>query len=151
MTPRSALTPYLRGNAWWARVPNLDGDGVRRPLGIYGKDNKPLASEACLFLVWLRNRRNAFLLDAIRTGKTTAGRAFSAYAENRLDAFERDLRDAAGDVDLEPYVMRWQKELARRKRPNAETRAVYLRQVRTLMPAGEPFRRSAFTKQRVRA
>lgn len=150
MTPRPVLSPYLRGNAWWARVPVIDGVGVRRPLGIYGKDSRGVAAEACQFLVWLRNRRNAFLLDAIHSGRTSAGKAFSAYAANRLDAFTDELRQAAGDADLEPYVAKWQRELERRKRPSPATRATYLRQLRTLIPAGQPFRRSQFTRQRVR-
>lgn len=147
MTPRSRLAPYLRGNAWWARVPKLPGDGVRMPLGILGKQNKALAQECCDFLVWLRNRHRAFLLGEIHAKRATIGAAFEAFTANTLDDYERELRDGPSDVNLEPLVAKWQKELERRKKPIASERAKYLRQVRTLIPAGAVFRRSAFTAQ----
>jgi integrase len=83
-------------------------------------------------------------LDAIITGRATLPRAFDSRHD--LKALVRDM----DDVDLEPFVVRWQKELARKGTANPETRAKYLKQVRRLMPAGEPFLRSRFTKQAIR-
>lgn len=147
---RLTPAPFLRGNSWWARVPRLGAHAVQKPLGVIGAEHRDVALEVCRFLGWLRGRREAYLLEAIASGKTSAGTAYTAYTGNRLDQFITELRDGITDVDLEPYVKRWQKELERRKRPNPDTRAKYLRQVRTLVEEGTPLRRSAFTKQRIR-
>lgn len=147
---RVSPSPFLRGQSWWARIPRLEHTAIQRPLGVFGSGNSDVALEVCRFLAWCKGRRDAFLLEQIATGKVVAGMAYTAYIENRLPAFVTELREGVKDVDLEPFVPRWQKELERVKKPNAETRAKYLRQVRTLIPAGEPFRRSVFTKQRIR-
>lgn len=147
---RDKIAPFLRGNMWWARVPRLGELSVQRSLGVSGKENRDVAVEVCTFLRWLRGRRESFLLDQMALGKTPVGDAYTAYIENRLDTYITDLRDGVTDVDLEPYVDRWQKELVRRKKPQAGSRAKYLRQVRTLIVTGKPFKRSQFTKQRIR-
>ncbi|HMC55013.1 MAG TPA: tyrosine-type recombinase/integrase [Gemmatimonadaceae bacterium] len=145
------LNPFLRGAVWWARIPRLEQPSVQRSLDVRGKENRDVALEVVAFLRWLWGRRESFLLDQLASGKCRVGPAYQAYIDGRLDTFTRELRDGVEDVDLEPFVARWQRELERRKKPNAETRAKYLRQVRTLLPAGQPFRRSQFTKQLVRA
>lgn len=145
------VTPFLRGNKWWARVPRLEKWAVQRSLDVGGgKQNRDVALDVCTFLRWLKGRRESFLLDALASGRVRVGPAYTAYVENRLDQFITDLREGVKDADLEPLVAKWQKELERLKKPNAQTRAKYLRQVRTLVPAGQPFRRSQFTKQCVR-
>jgi integrase len=131
-------------------VPRLGARAIQKPLGVVGSDHRDVAVDVCRFLAWLRGRRESFLLDAIAEGKTTAGAAYTAYSDNRLNDFITELREGITDVDLEPQVAKWQRELARRKSPNADTRAKYLHQVRTLIEEGKPFRRSAFTKQRIR-
>jgi integrase len=147
---RVRLNPFLRGEVWWARIPRLEKASVQRSLDVRGKENRDVAVEVCTFLKWLKGRRESFLLDVLAAGRERVGTAYTAYTENRLDQFIIELREGVKDVDLEPFVAKWQKELERRKKPNAQTRAKYLRQVRTLIPAGQPFRRSQFTKQRVR-
>jgi integrase len=144
------VSPFLRGNVWWARIPRLGSDPVQRSLGVSGEKNRDVANAICAFLRWLRDRRESFLLDALATGKAKIGEAHTAYVENRLDAFVSELRDGVRDEDIEPLVARWQRELERKKKPNADTRAKYLRQVRTLIVEGKPYRRSQFTKQRIR-
>lgn len=148
--PRERVTPFLRGNVWWARVPRIGEDWVQRSLGVIGEENRDVAVTVCEFLRWLRARQDAWLLDQLAAGKTPVPAAYRAYTENRLPAFVEELRDGVKDVDLEPYVAKWLKEMERRKRPNAETRAKYVKQVRALIPAGAPFQRSKFTKQAVR-
>lgn len=91
------------------------------------------------------------MLDAMATARTPIVTAYAAYIENRLDEYEARLRSGIADPDLEPYVAKWVKEMERRKRPNAHTRGKYERQVRTLIPAGAPFPRSAFTRQAIRS
>lgn len=143
-------SPFLRGNQWWARVPQIDADAIQRPLGVAGEDNRDVALEVCRFLAWCKGRREIFLLSAMATGRCTVGAAYSAYVDNRMDRFVAELRDGIQDTDIEPYVARWQKELTRKKKPNADSRAKYLRQVRTLLVEGQVFRKSAFTKQAIR-
>jgi integrase len=147
---RVSPAPFLRGNVWWARIPVPEGIAIQRPLGVLGEENRDVAVEVCRFLSWLRGRRETYLLDLIASGKAAAGTAYTAYAANRLDAYITELRDGISDVDLEPWVAKWGKEMERRRKPGAATRAKYLRQVRTLLVVGKPFKRSQFTKQRIR-
>lgn len=149
--PRQYVVPYLRGKVWWARVPRIGEAPVPRSLGITGKDNRDRAVVVCDFLRWLRERGEAWLLDQLAAGKVSVQKAYRAYVDNRLPAFIVELRDGITDTDLEPLVAAWQKELVRQRRPNADTRAKYLRQIRTLIEDGKPFRRSQFTRQRIRA
>lgn len=148
--PRARVTPFLRGNVWWARVPRIGGDSVSRSLGVTGKENRDVADNLGEFLAWLRKRQEAWLLDQIAGNKTTVPLAYRAWVANRLPEFIAELRDGIKDVDVEPFVAKWVRELERRKRPNADTRAKYAKQVRAFIPEGVPFPRSKFTKQAVR-
>lgn len=141
------VTPFLRGRVYWARVPRLELPAVQRSLGTEDAD---IAKEICVFLRWLKGRRESFLLDAIAAGQVSVGAAYTAYAENRLDRFIVEQRDGISDTDLEPYVAKWAKAMQKDGRPAPSTQATYLRQVRTLIEAGKPFPRSLFTKQRIR-
>lgn len=134
---------------WWARVPHLKRDAVQRSLGV---TDEAEAVEVCRFLEWLRGRgaRSAYLLDAMATGKAPILNAYAAYIEHWLEEYESELRHGIADPDLEPYVAKWDREMQRRKRPNAHTRGKYIKQVRTLLPEGVPFPRSAFTRQAIR-
>lgn len=146
MSPR-AITPFLRGRVYWARVPRLEQVPVQRSLNT---TDRAVALEMCRFLEWLRGRRESWLLDQLASKKATVGEAFEAYRENRLAQFIVDLRDGIQDVNIEPLVAAWQKELERVGKPNAAGRAKYLRQVRTFIPEGKPFPASQFKKARVR-
>jgi integrase len=149
--PRVSVTPFLRGNVWWARIPRVGHSAIQRTLGVVGKENRDRAVEVCDFLGWLRKRQDAWLLDQMALGKVEVTPAYRAYLENRLPEFVVELRDGIADVDLEPMLALWQKELTRQKKPSAATRAKYLKQVRTLIPDGQPFKRSQFTRQTIRA
>jgi integrase len=144
-------SPFLRGDRWWARIPRIGRPlGRQRALGVEGKENRALAEDVCLFLRTLKRQQKAYLLEQLEEGKVPVYRAYGAFTAANLDQFIRDLKSGTEDPDIEPHVVRWQKELERRGKPNAESRRKYLRQVRTLIPEGEPFRRSSFTKQRIR-
>lgn len=145
------MKPYLRGATWWARVPRPGLRAVPRSLGVTGKASKDVAADVCRFLAWLANRPDPWLAEQLAAGNLDVRPAYTAYTENRLAEFITEQRLGVTDVDLEPEVARWQDELERRKKPNPDGRAKYLRQVRTLIPAGQPFRRSGFTKARVMA
>lgn len=144
---RTTISPFRRGRWYWARVPQLGKHGVQRALGTADRD---VAVAICAFLRVLRDRRESFLLDQLVEGKTQIGAAYDAFRENRLDEFIRDLREGRRDEDLAPYVAKWQKEMARVRRPRPETRAKYLTQIRTLIPEGKPFPRSKFSSKAIR-
>jgi integrase len=130
--------------AWKARVRHPDGRAR-----VCGCDTESRAT-ARQMEQWARQLYNdrtpqsLAVLDMIVSGRSTLPRAYDARAN--LD----DLLVAANDVDLEPWVDRWQAELKRRKKPGPEQRAKMLMQVRRLIPAGQPFLRSRFTKQAIR-
>lgn len=150
MSPSRKIIPFRRGALWWARVPRLEGKAVQRSLGT---EDSAVAQNTCEFLRWLRARNGhdeAYLLDEMASGKLAVAVAYQAYLDNRLETFVRDRKHGVQDVDLEPFVGKWQKELERRKRPNPRTRGAYLVKVRRLIPEGVPFRRSQFTRQRIR-
>jgi integrase len=147
--PRQYVVPYLRGNVWWVRVPRIGHAPVPRSLGVTGDENKDKALAVCEFLRWCRSRPESWLLDQMASGKVAIQKPYRAWTENRLPSFLDELRAGVTDVDLEPYVAKWQAAMARQKRPNADTRAKYERQVRTLIQSGKPFLRSEFTKSRI--
>lgn len=130
--------------AWKARVRHPDG---RVKVCGCDTDNKATAKQMERWAHQLYSDRTVTalaILDGILTGRTSLPRAFDARYD--LKGLVRDM----DDVDLEPYVAKWQAELARRKKPNAETRQKYEKQVRRLLPKGKPFLRSRFTKQFIR-
>lgn len=153
--PRPRVVPFPRGRQYWARVPRLGAEPRQRALG-----TKDLATarRICGFLREMRDRREAFLLDALADGRAVIGEAFDAFnappapgsAETRLDAYIRELRDGKKDVDLEPFVAGWMREMERVRKPNADSRRKYETQVRTLILKGKPYLRSAFTKKAIR-
>lgn len=142
---RTTVSPFLRGATYWARVPRIGLMSVQRSLGT---GDLAKAREICGFLQAMRTRRESYLLDQLTKPKSpiTVGEAFDAFIENRLEEFISDLREGRRDEDLEPHVAKWLREMERVRKPNAETRANYVRQVRTLIEEGKPFPRSRFTK-----
>jgi integrase len=87
----------------------------------------------------LESRREWELLNAVVDKTITVGELFDAATRNDLQGLRRRL----DDVDLEPHVAQWELWLADRVRP--DTAAHYSAHLRTLIPAGKPFLRSAFT------
>jgi hypothetical protein len=133
---RATIRPFLRGPFWWARIPRLDGQpSTQRSLGVRGTDNRDRAEAVCAVLWALRARREAWILHAMADGKVAVGAMYDAHNARRLDAFIAEQQAAEGDPDLAPMVAAWQKSMAARKRPRAETAAKYVAQVRFPAPA----------------
>jgi len=130
--------------SWKARVRHPDGRSKVCGCDTESRATAKQMEQWAKHLYSDRTPNSLAILDAIVSGRTSLPRAFDGRHD--LKALVRDM----DDMDIEPMVARWQKELERRKKPNAETRAKYLRQVRTLIPAGQPFLRSHFTKTRIR-
>jgi integrase len=143
---------FRRGHYFWTRVPRVDGAAVQRSLGT---GDRELAESIARFLSGLQRRagvQDDWLLGEIAAGRIGAAAAFRAYERNDLGAFLEEAGAIASgwgrDVNLEPYVARWVREMERRKRPTPAVRAKYEQQVRTLVK-GE-FRRSMLTRPRIR-
>ena len=83
------------------------------------------------------------LLDAVAAGRLTVGQVYDAHRHERLAALERSL----DEVDLAAHVAGWQAWLT--DRVATATGARYLAHVRTLIPEGPPYLRSAFTADRI--
>lgn len=142
------MTPFRRGQLFWARIPRVRATSVQRSLGT---GDEQVAKHMCLFLDTLKVRasaEDAWLLDQLAEGKVPARDAYVAFAEGRLPAFVAELKAPTENPDLEPYVARWVRELARRRRPSDGVREKYEAQVRTLITPG--FRKSELTRPRIR-
>jgi len=144
---RYSVTPFRRGKWYWARIPRIGKAGRQRSLGVNSRD---VAQLICAMLETLRGRRESFLLDELAEKRVGFGPVLDAFNESRLDQFIKDLREGRADEDLEPYVAKWQAEMARIGKPTAPTRAKYLGQVRTFLPERIARPRSTFTKRTVR-
>jgi hypothetical protein len=75
----------------------------------------------------------------VLAGQLGFGELYDAYHRDELD----NLRHRLDDVDLADHLAAWQAWFT--DRIAADTAAHYLAYVRTLIPAGAPFWRSAFT------
>lgn len=142
---------YWRGGVAFGRI--IDPAGGPSVVRSYGARTADDAKDTRDFLRNLARQRDAdhrWLWAELYRGRIPVRAAFLAFAVNGLTAFIAERRTAADDTDLEPLVAEWIKELARRREPIPSERAKYERQVRTLIPAGKPFRKSELTKQRIR-
>lgn len=146
---RATIRPFLRGTTWWARVPRLNGPSVQRSLGIRGRDQREAAEAVCAFLWTLKSRRDEWILDEMAAGRVRVGEAYDAHRARRLERFIAERQAGLSDPDLEPMVDRWWRHMQARGRPRLGTAWKYVKQVRTLIPGGKPFPRSALTRRRI--
>jgi hypothetical protein len=77
--------------------------------------------------------------QAVERNELALGELYDRWRMNDLDG----LRVRLADVDLEPEVADWRAWLTDQVHPTTADR--YLAHVRTLLPAGQPYPRSAFT------
>lgn len=104
-----------------------------------GTKDPEQTSELQAFVKWLRTKRKWDALDLIIARKLSIPDAYDAHTDGRLAEVVADLKLAAEDVDLDPFVSEW----AERANP------IYVRQVRALIPAGTPFPASRFSRKEV--
>jgi len=86
-----------------------------------------------------RGRRAWDLLERVADNSLPLAEVFDAYSRNDLDG----LRARIDDVDLAVHVASWTAWLT--DRVSAATRQRYFTHLRTLIPEGKSFQRSAFT------
>ena len=143
------MKPFKRGRLYWARFPREKGKGAQRSLDVGDLDS---AKDRCEFLSWLKRRGNqSWLLGALADGTVEIGPAYTAYIDDTLAAFVERARHGDKDPDLQPKIDQWMREMERRRQPAKRQRDKYLAQIRTCIPAGEPFPASELTRQTVRA
>lgn len=110
--------------------------------GTADKDTAEAMSDMCRAL-GRRGSRDWDLLDRIAERTLDVGTLFDAYQRNDLDG----LRARLADVDLAPYLDRW--EAALKGKTAADTRSRYRTQVETLLVPGQAFPRSRLTPEAV--
>lgn len=146
--------PYRRGKAGWlyVRIPQEDGSLRVRATGSTDWDYAKDVEEACRRL---QRRREWKVLAGILKGEPSFDAVRDAYARENLGA----LVDQANDINLEPHVDEWFQALVLRygntPKPGVQAHRTtpehYRREVRRLIPEGQPFRRSQFTVAALRA
>jgi len=82
------------------------------------------------------------VLARLVDGSLDLVRVHNAYREQRLPRYLDEVEAAARDIDLEPHVDLW---AAESRRLGIKSTEDYLAKVRTLIPAGRPFRRGMLT------
>lgn len=132
---------FYHGTKAWMRVLRSDKRSVR----VSCETSDPAtADEICEMRTALQNRGEFSLVDGL------ADRTISPLAlliEYRKDPMLTEAKKALDDIDLEPLVADWHAWLVNNKLASADR---YIEQVRRLVVPGEPFPRSAFTKQAIR-
>ena len=123
---------------WWVAVPTQASGRVKRSTGT---SDEPTARsmETMLYELGPRKQRAWDLLARVEDGTLTLAALYDAWSRNDLAR----LRARLADVDLEPHVATWASR--HRAKVAADTVAHYTHAVRTLIPSGQPFYRSAFT------
>lgn len=133
---------YRHGRTYWGSLWGRDG---RRKRVSLGTDDHRLARDVEGLLRRLAGRREWALLDAVTDGHYSAGELYDAAIEGEqaLDL----LRARLADVDLNEHIDGWQNWASRRA--SSGTVSKYLLQVRALIPEGEPYPRSTFTRRAI--
>lgn len=122
-------------------------DERRRRQVSLGTADKKIASGIERVLAELREQRRWPLLVAAHSATPfTVGDIFDAYRTEGKAAFDR-LEASLNDVDLNGFVTGWQAWAAKHATPDSVKR--YLQQLRALVPEGQPFPRSGFTRSKI--
>lgn len=137
-------TVYLRGSTWWVRL-SYDGESRRITTGT---DREDLAVDRVrLFYECAKRDRHLTLLSAIAGGRLGLAEFAVAYHTDTIE----QLKQRAADVDLEPLVDRWLRELRHGREVQRDTIQEYESKVRSLMAVGQPCYRSAVTPKLIQA
>ena len=131
-----------RGKVFHAKFRLSTGAWVMRSCGTH---DRALAKAIARMTddLGLRGRQAWYYLDAVAAGRISLSQLYDAYAQNRLEA----LRDSLEDTDLSPLVDEWLSSLRGRLSP--DTMHHYRVHVRSLIPEGRRFPRTAFTFERL--
>ena len=129
---RTSVSPFQHGNSWWARFPVQHGNGRQRTLGT---SDLATATVLCAMLVSLRAQHEWYLLDRLADGTASLSQAYKAWSGPGVANYVQSLRAGPTSIDLEPYVGKWLAQMEKNQVPDVETRKIYKRHVRKLIPA----------------
>lgn len=129
-------TIYPRGKTFFIGVPTRAGRWIKRTTGTR---DKSLANAMSRMIDDLgsRGKRSWYLLDPIASGQLAVAELYDHYSRGELE----QLRELLQDIDLEPRVNHWLHAIRSNVAPDTE--AHYSLYVRSLIPAGKRFPRSA--------
>ncbi len=132
----------LRGRTWFVSIPTRGGIWTKRTTGTR---DKAVAKAMGRMIDDLgpSGKRCWEFLSPIAERALSVPELFDAYTTGTLDG----LRQRLSDVDLESYVEDWLRVVAAHKAP--DTRDHYRLYVRSLLPEGKRFPRSALTHERI--
>ena len=126
------------GTTFYVEVPTRTGGRVKLATGTKHRGTAK-AIERMLIDLGPKGRRAWDLLEAVAGGVLTLGKLYDAFAVDDLDG----LRARMVDVDLSPHVDTWLARIG--EDIAADTRQHYEHLVRSFIPEGKKFERSAFT------
>lgn len=130
----------LRGKTYWGRVKLRDGSNKR--ISLDTKDRN-LAKVFEAMLDQLRAQREWGILSRIANHALTVGEVYDHWREGE-EGIDR-LRLSLSDIDLNQHVEGW--AIWAQRRAGKSTVEKYTRQLRQLIPEGQPFKRSQFSRR----
>lgn len=122
------------------KVPNRHGGWKDRSTGTRHSQTAN-AMQRMVDQLGKEGTRDWELLEAVYYGRLTLGMLYDAWKVHDLDG----LRDRLHDIDLRPFLERWQAWL--RPRVTQESAARYLTHVEALLGESGPYWRSSFTPE----
>lgn len=134
---------YQRGGVQWVR---LSYDGIDRRVSC-GTEREDLANDRVrIFYESAKRDRHITLLQAIVAGRLSLHDFAVAYYTDTLE----QLKKRANDVNLEPAVHRWLRELRVAGERHPDTIKEYDHQVHSLIAPGVPFYASELNPKRIK-
>jgi integrase len=134
---------YQRGALWWVR---LVYEGTERRCSTGSKQEEQAQNRVRLFYDCAKRDRFIPLLQAVAAGRIELHEFTTALQTDTVEA----LRRRASDVDLEPHVKRWLRELRTAGDLRPDTVDEYEHMVRSLIPPGVPFYASSITPKSIK-
>ncbi len=145
---------YKNGSRWWLRVKSPLTDRVTARST--GTTDLGFANDIARMLRTFSERRDMWeWVDAAESGAVALGTLYDYHASGSLHLLRAKLETAEStrdDVDLSPWVAKWEKEhVAAMHNVSERHKDIYVRQVRAYIPEGAPFPRSGLTDDYVKA
>lgn len=141
--------PFVTRGGLTPKVRVYDRTGTAHVRSLKSRDPAEIAALTD-FVRWLRRTRKWEAIDMIVARRLSIPDAYDAHeggrlaeAVSRAEAGLRAELERAADVDLSPLVAEWN------GRGRKATSAKYVAQVRRMIPEGQPFPRSGFTRRAV--
>jgi integrase len=146
---------YRKGSVWVVNVPQQRGPACRKHVGTTDKGLAHRVEAMCEELAALREWK---LIEAVAGVALEGGKRakptlellelYDAWTLRHTGTLEK-LRERLEDVDVAPYVAEWRKAVTAKLPKHSDTPERYELHVRSLIPKGKSFVRSALTYRRI--